>query len=388
MDALLTKMGGRPRQKASATSSGVGVLPDDALKVVIDHLALWDRATAAVTSKRVKNVCRRACPQEALVVCLPYGSVHTMCGGTWRACAASPFQRPGSDNDSESWREDNIFPSVWTPCQGLLFHLAFDDYGQTRIDVFDVVRNEWRGTDYGSQIGTWRHPKCVFDGKIAFVGGSCANGAYSGLSPIFDVDLMDEHGAWTSLPPLLVATTGSQCCSVDGRYLYVFGGRAAGARGLTTIASVQVYDRVSGAWTMSTPMPSDHCLDTCVLLEERRKVVVWGEDVLRARTVFSFDLDTETWTLARVFKAGASSREAECQQVFRSAGALYVVDERGRPRLASIGDEGGRETVRLSPPFPAPMTHAFWDVPGVEDVDGGYCGSPADFVTRAAAVAV
>ncbi len=157
-----------------------------------------------------------------------------------------------------------------------------------------------------AQTGTWTkfgdmptdryaHTVNELNGKIYVAGGGdFEGGTFPGTAWVND----RLSGGWSQIPLLNgVRRNCHSSCVVDGK-LYVVGGND----GVRTIASMDMFDPNTGAWTPKMSMPTDRGLAACAAIDD--KIIVLGGvrgplsslDMAGLDVVEVYDTKSDTWT--------------------------------------------------------------------------------------------
>jgi N-acetylneuraminic acid mutarotase len=179
-------------------------------------------------------------------------------------------------------------------------HLTSSGYeGLASADLYDPVGESW--TAAGPMVthaGGGFTATLLADGKVLVAGGNREGPAGDGSGnftgePLASAELFDpDSGAWTA-----TGSMGEQRSShtatllPDGRVL-VAGGDTAG---WGAVASVELYDPASGTWTATASMLTPHVSHTATLLPDGKVLVVGGVRPIRA-SVELYDPASGTWT--------------------------------------------------------------------------------------------
>ena len=143
-----------------------------------------------------------------------------------------------------------------------------------------------------------QRPKCL-NGKIYVVGGMDNNGASLNSVEVYD----PATNTWSTAPSMAERRDNPGSAVLGGK-LYVFGGRTRNADGTEvngTLASVEMFDPATNAWTSRAPMPTGRRTMVTGYLNGRAQLI-GGE-----RTQFGRNLQPERRVRSRSRTRGARS---------------------------------------------------------------------------------
>jgi len=190
-------------------------------------------------------------------------------------------------------------------------------------EIYDPSTNSWSLTASMNDARFEDFPAVLLPGgKVLVAGGTGIDGVTSLSSPeIFD----EATGNWTSTGSMNVGR--GEFANVvlnDGRVLVV-GGITELSESGAAIASAEIYDPVSGTWTLTGSMSTAREDPTAVRLLDGRVLVAGGdssEDVPRFTSAEIFDPHTGQWTATGDMTAGRS--EAEYAGVLLRDGRVLI----------------------------------------------------------------
>jgi N-acetylneuraminic acid mutarotase len=138
------------------------------------------------------------------------------------------------------------------------------------------VANLWAA---GPALGTARHRHATVrlgDGRAVVVGG--LTGTAAAPVTLASAEAYDPvSGTWSPLAALHTARAGHSATVLpDGRVLVAGGTGARGSTGTTALASTEVFDPATGAWTAAAPMTETRTGHQAVLLRDGRVLVIGG----------------------------------------------------------------------------------------------------------------
>ncbi|AUX22245.1 uncharacterized protein SOCEGT47_027460 [Sorangium cellulosum] len=160
-------------------------------------------------------------------------------------------------------------------------------------EVFDPASGSWSTQAPMSSARAVHTATQLRDGRVLVVGGDNPEGALASVE-VFD----PASGSWSTQSPM---TTPRQAHTAtllsDGRVL-IAGGYGTDDRAL---ASVEVFDPASGSWSTQAPMPTARAFHTATLLPDGRLLVAGGDTGLMEETealasVEVFDPVSGTWS--------------------------------------------------------------------------------------------
>lgn len=160
-------------------------------------------------------------------------------------------------------------------------------------EVFDPVKQEWTRTAAELQRPRWGHGSAMLRGKVFAVGG-CAlrNGTPLGddvMETLRDCEVYDiAAGTWTAIAGLHTARAGARLVVLDAHRLAVVGGCDDVFGRAEMLASVEVYDTRTGAWTLLDEQLSvPRTTAAAAALDDQRIIVMGGAPSLSSVEVFT-----------------------------------------------------------------------------------------------------
>jgi hypothetical protein len=149
----------------------------------------------------------------------------------------------------------------------------------------------------------WHTATLLIDGRVLVVGG------WGSGQVLSSVEIYDPAARTTrAAAPLLTPRRGHTATLLaDGRVLVV--GGQMGSEGRATLASTEIFDPRTGAWTVASTLPLARTGHTAVVLRDGRVLVAggvfwFGHDWWTPRTVDTLEIwapATDTWSLAGRF---------------------------------------------------------------------------------------
>jgi hypothetical protein len=181
-------------------------------------------------------------------------------------------------------------------------------------EIFDPDALSWTLTGALSEPRSGHTATLLLDGSVLVAGGFGA----AGDSPIATVERFDpDTGSWTATGPMLEARAVHEAVALaDGRVLAMGGG--SGGLGHTALASSEIYDPATGAWTATGPLVEARVRHTATVLRDGRVLVAGGfpgsggvspvdESIATAEL---FDPTFPTWTPTGVMHQGRGRHTA------------------------------------------------------------------------------
>ncbi|MDE0142429.1 MAG: hypothetical protein OXI80_03800 [Caldilineaceae bacterium] len=192
-------------------------------------------------------------PAHHMMVTAHSGKVFVFGGGpdlSWQATASIIVYDPGND----TWTEAGLMPerrmSGEAVSLGDFVYLVGGTGGTTALLRFDPAEDSWAVLPGPSQPR--EHVAAVaFDDELWVIGGR-----WGGTGALATVEIFSPtSGSWRDGPEMIEARSGFGAAVVGDR-IVVAGGEILGARPWTALASAEVYDTESGAWTLLPELPA------------------------------------------------------------------------------------------------------------------------------------
>ena len=192
-------------------------------------------------------------PAHHMMVTAHSGKVFVFGGGpdlSWQATASIIVYDPGND----AWTEAGLMPerrmSGEAVSLGDFVYLVGGTGGTTALLRFDPAEDSWAVLPGPSQPR--EHVAAVaFDDELWVIGGR-----WGGTGALATVEIFSPaSGSWRDGPEMIEARSGFGAAVVGDR-IVVAGGEILGARPWTALASAEVYDTESGAWTLLPELPA------------------------------------------------------------------------------------------------------------------------------------
>jgi N-acetylneuraminic acid mutarotase len=164
--------------------------------------------------------------------------VYDIAANSW---SSGPNLPQGSDNLAVLEREGRIW--------------ALGGEAGTAVQVFDPATQTW-ATGPVLPAVRFAAAAATLDGALHIAGGWNYNNTASASLTRHD-RLAAGASSWASAAALATARNAAGAAALGGR-LYVVGGRSPGIRAgdQASLASVEVYDPATGAWTAGAPLPT------------------------------------------------------------------------------------------------------------------------------------
>jgi len=141
---------------------------------------------------------------------------------------------------------------------------------QTSAAVYDPASGQWTSLA-PMQTGRGGANAQSAGGKIYVVGGMDSNGASLASVEVYN----PATNSWAPAPAMATRRDNPGAAVLDGK-LYVFGGRTRDADGTTvngTLATTEMFDPATGAWTPRAPMPTGRRTMVVGLLDGKAQVM-------------------------------------------------------------------------------------------------------------------
>ena len=192
-------------------------------------------------------------PAHHMMVTGHSGKVFVFGGGpdlSWQATASIFVYDPATD----AWAEAGSMPerrmSGEAVSLGDFIYLVGGTGGTTALLRYDLAEESWAVMP--GPVQPREHVAAVaFNDELWVIGGR-----WGGTGALATVEIFDPvSGAWRDGPEMNEARSGFGAAAV-GEGIMVAGGEILGARPWTALASAEVYDAVSGAWTRLQDLPA------------------------------------------------------------------------------------------------------------------------------------
>ena len=192
-------------------------------------------------------------PAHHMMVTGHGGKVYVFGGGpdlSWQATASILVYDPAT----EAWTEAGTMPerrmSGEAVSLGDFIYLVGGTGGTTALLRFDPAEDAWSVLPGPSQPR--EHVAAVaFNDELWVIGGR-----WGGTGALATVEIFDPaSGAWRDGPEMNEARSGFGAAAVGGR-IVVAGGEILGARPWKALASAEMYDPDTNAWTLLSELPA------------------------------------------------------------------------------------------------------------------------------------
>ena len=192
-------------------------------------------------------------PAHHMMVTGHGGKVYVFGGGpdlSWQATASIFVYDPATD----AWTTAGAMPerrmSGEAVSLGDFIYIVGGTGGTTALLRHDPAEGSWSVLPGPSQPRE-HVAATAFSGELWVIGGR-----WGGTGALATVEIFDPvSGAWRDGPEMHEARSGFGAAAVGDRIM-VAGGEILGARPWKALASAEVYDAVSGAWTMLPELPA------------------------------------------------------------------------------------------------------------------------------------
>lgn len=140
------------------------------------------------------------------------------------------------------------------------------------VELYNVVANGWRGTQDMTTPRADHTASTLPDGRVLVLGG------HNGTGTLKSAELYDpETETWSQFPELRGEREGHTATlyadpQTRRLRLIVLGGRNRGG----VLATAEIYDFATGAWTDAGKLPSERTGQTATLLPDQRHILVVG----------------------------------------------------------------------------------------------------------------
>ncbi|MGH3241799.1 MAG: Kelch repeat-containing protein, partial [Spirillospora sp.] len=236
-------------------------------------------------------------------------------------------------------------------------------------EMFEPVAAVWSTPQAGLHTARYGHSATAVGDRLLVAGGTGARGAALASAELLDPGTL----TWTEVASMGSARTGHQAVPIGGKVL-VIGGALPTGEGERALAFCEIYDPETGSWTPTGSLHVPRKGHQATPLGDGRVLVTGGDAVpavpYRTDSLASaelYDPETGAWTRVADMPGGGRSRH---RAVWTPAGVV-VTGGIGRPRpttgfrAAAVFDPGsGTWTVT------GPLATGRWDFPAVDLADG------------------
>jgi N-acetylneuraminic acid mutarotase len=291
-------------------ADGMTVLPDRVTDVVLAEVHR-NRRRAVVSPWRTRSMTRTTFAVAAVfaVVALVGASFAIQrglpaAGGPGPAATVS-VSAPPNQNAALSWTATGSMAEARTGATSTLLPDGrvlvagglIDSKGLVSAELYDPRTGTWTTTG-SMRSGRGYHTAMLLgDGTVLVFGGISVAGGPGEDIEVASAELYDPRtGSWSATGSMSEARTGGASTVLpDGRVL-VAGGWGSTEPFGPKLASAELYDPVTGAWTATGSMSERRHGHSATLLPNGTVLVTGGNDAGRLKSAELFDPATGTWT--------------------------------------------------------------------------------------------
>ncbi len=293
-----------------------------------------------------------------------------------------------ADAGAGSWSPTGAMPQAWG--YGSAVRLAggsvlavsgpTGDRQATSTVLYDPNSGTWIETPQVPSSGASSALVALPDGGALLVGGAVCSGLERKCLPTASSYRLNPSG-WAWMPAASMHDTRADPIAVrlaDGRVL-VTGGfgdncpdTVAGGYSCQPLASAEIYDPMSGQWSMAAPMPEARGGASATLLSDGSVLVVGGYG---RRDAIRYSPTSGRWTTA-----GQTAASRAGSLLFALAGdrALTLEGESGAGFFGSLGGAADRRSPRCNPTSESfEGASNVWMVSLTEPASQSYCPTGA-----------
>jgi len=238
------------------------------------------------------------------------------------------------------------------------------------VEVFDPVARTWSTPDTGLATARSGHSATIAGKRLLVAGGMSARGAALASAELLDHAIL----TWTTVGSMIEARTGHVAVVLGTGQVLVAGGAVPTGEGERALASCELYDPETKAWTPTGSLTTPRKGHQATLLPDGRVLVTGGDAVpaipYRVGSLASaevYDPHTGTWTPVDDLPGGGRSGH-RCVRTPRGAVLIGGV---GRPRAtAGFRDVVAFDTATGSWTATGALATGRWDFPAVDLADG------------------
>ena len=222
-----------------------------------------------------------------------------------------------------TWHTANLLPNG----KVLVAGGSDGSFGDSSAELYDYSKGTWTGT--GSMAtNRYRHTATMLrNGRVLVSGGMATSAWYSG--PLDAAEVYDPvTGIWT-VTGRLVSPRYAHTATLlaDGRVLV-----AGGVNGLAELSSCEVYDPLTGSWSATGALAAARYHHTATLLPNGKVLVAGGSIGIPLASAEIFDPVAGTWAPAASL---AEARSAHTATLLPNGKVLIAAGEGAYGRLAS-----------------------------------------------------
>jgi hypothetical protein len=229
-----------------------------------------------------------------------------------------------------SWSPAGVLPAAaswWGPDEnavtlpgGRVLVVGGSDPDQNAIgavSVFDPSTLAWSALDPLSATRRLHTVTRLNDGRILVAGGTSGPFAYP-IPPVATAQIFEPRTeTWSRVPEMIEPRYfHSATLLADGRVLVAGGGAIRSASTICGLATAEIFDPVTEAWTATKPMVDQRIQHVAVRLPDGRVLAVGGT-LRTGRVSYTgnalceiYDPDTDTWTPTGTMRDARQTHQA------------------------------------------------------------------------------
>jgi hypothetical protein len=165
-------------------------------------------------------------------------------------------------------------------------------------EIYDPAIDRWSA---GIPLGTPRegHTATLLgDGRVLVVGGMTPTGGASTSTPLATAELYDPRtNAWSPTGPLAVGHAFHTAARLANGQVLVIGGRIGPDGSLSPIAAVERFDPATNSWHTAQGLPVSSILFDATLLADGRVLAVGSATRTLAGIILLYDPVADTWIM-------------------------------------------------------------------------------------------
>ena len=177
--------------------------------------------------------------------------------------------------------------------------LDADNVATTSAELYDPIANTWQTAPHISQARSRHTATVLVDGRVLIAGGRGANELSLASAEVFD----PASDAWTSHDNMAIARDIHTATLLDDGRVLVSGGVSVNDRGPFVQKTAEIYDPITGTWTMADHMANARFGHEALLLPDGRVLVAGGAtpggDCTAQFTAEIYDLNVNRWSNTR-----------------------------------------------------------------------------------------
>lgn len=219
-------------------------------------------------------------------------------------------------------------------------------------EVFNPAAGTWALVPAMGAARYGHSATLLADGRVLVAGGAdVRTGQDDGA--LASAELFDPAtGAWTTAAPMTDARTGHQAVLLrDGKVLVAGGALPTGNGRESALAYCELYDPATGDWTPTGTLAQARNGHQATLLTDGRVLITGGDAAIAADGTFDprslasaelFDPITQEWTTAKSMPGGGRSKH---RNLLLRSGLVLVIGGTGAPELTA----GYRSVITYDP---------------------------------------